>query len=117
VPDVVYTDPQAAAVGASEARFSAAVPISGVAKTATYTRAYAASKGFLTLLSDGDLLTGAFALGPEAGEWMQQATLAIHARVPLSVLRDVIQPFPTFSEIYVAALKELASQIAHAKEG
>jgi pyruvate/2-oxoglutarate dehydrogenase complex dihydrolipoamide dehydrogenase (E3) component len=116
VPDVVYTDPQAAAVGASEAPFSATVPVSGVAKTATYTRAYAASTGFLTLLSDGDLLTGAFALGPEAGEWMQQATLAIHARVPLSVLRDVIQPFPTFSEIYVAALKELASQIAHAKE-
>jgi pyruvate/2-oxoglutarate dehydrogenase complex dihydrolipoamide dehydrogenase (E3) component len=116
VPDVVYTDPQAAAVGASEAPFSATVPVSGVAKTATYTRAYAASKGFLTLLSDGDVLTGAFALGPEAGEWMQQATLAIHARVPLPVLRDVIQPFPTFSEIYVAALKELASQIAHAKE-
>jgi pyruvate/2-oxoglutarate dehydrogenase complex dihydrolipoamide dehydrogenase (E3) component len=116
VPDVVYTDPQAAAVGASEATFSATVPVSGVAKTATYTRAYAASKGFLTLLSDGDVLTGAFALGPEAGEWMQQATLAIHARVPLPVLRDVIQPFPTFSEIYVTALKELASQIAHAKE-
>jgi len=27
------------------------------------------------------------------------------------VLRDVIQPFPTFSEIYVAALKKLRSQI------
>ena len=38
---------------------------------------------------------------------MQQATLAIRARVPLDVLRDVIQPFPTFSEIYVAALKAL----------
>jgi hypothetical protein len=33
------------------------------------------------------------------------------ARVPLPVLRDVIQPFPTFSEIYVAALKALHSQI------
>jgi pyruvate/2-oxoglutarate dehydrogenase complex dihydrolipoamide dehydrogenase (E3) component len=111
IPDVVYTDPQAAAVGATEAPFSATVPISDVAKTATYTRAYATSNGFLTLLSDGDRLTGAFALGPEAGEWMQQATLAIRARVPLPVLRDVIQPFPTFSEIYVAALKALNSQI------
>jgi pyruvate/2-oxoglutarate dehydrogenase complex dihydrolipoamide dehydrogenase (E3) component len=114
VPDVVYTDPQAAAVGATEARFSATVPISEVAKTATYTHNYATANGFLTLLSDGDRLTGAYALGPEAGEWMQQATLAIRAHVPLPVLRDTIQPFPTFSEIYVAALKALRNQIAAA---
>ena len=107
VPRVVYTDPQAAAVGAAAGRFSATVPLSEVAKTATYTRAYAESNGFLTLLSDGERLTGAYALGPEAGEWLQQATLAIRARVPLDVLRDTIQPFPTFSEIYVAALKAL----------
>jgi dihydrolipoamide dehydrogenase len=111
VPDVVYTDPQAAAVGAAEAPFSATVPVSEVAKTATYTHAYAESKGFLTLLSDGERLTGAYALGPEAGEWLQQATLAVRARVPLDVLRDVIQPFPTFSEIYVAGLKALRGQI------
>ena len=111
IPDVVYTDPQAAAVGASEAPFSATAPVSAVAKTATYTRAYAQSNGFLTLLSDGERLTGAYALGPEAGEWLQQATLAIRARVPLDVLRDTIQPFPTFSEIYVAALKALRGQI------
>ena len=79
--------------------------MSEVAKTATYTHAYAESNGFLTLLSDGERLTGAYALGPEAGEWLQQATLAIRARVPLDVLRDTIQPFPTFSEIYVDALK------------
>jgi pyruvate/2-oxoglutarate dehydrogenase complex dihydrolipoamide dehydrogenase (E3) component len=111
IPDVVYTDPQAASVGASQAQFSATTPLSDVAKTATYTRAYAQSNGFLTLLSDGDHLTGAYALGPEAGEWLQQATLAIRARVPLPVLRDVIQPFPTFSEIYAATLKALHSQI------
>jgi dihydrolipoamide dehydrogenase len=116
VPDVVYTDPQAAAVGATEAAFSATTPVSEVAKTATYTRAYAESNGFLTLLSDGERLTGAYALGPEAGEWLQQATLAIRARVPLEVLRDVIQPFPTFSEIYVAALKALHSQIGAARQ-
>jgi pyruvate/2-oxoglutarate dehydrogenase complex dihydrolipoamide dehydrogenase (E3) component len=112
VPRVVFTDPQAAAVGAGEARFSATAPVSEVPRTATYTRAYAESNGFLTLLSDGERLTGAYALGPEAGEWLQQATLAIRARVPLAVLRDTIQPFPTFSEIYVAALKTLHSVIA-----
>jgi pyruvate/2-oxoglutarate dehydrogenase complex dihydrolipoamide dehydrogenase (E3) component len=111
VPRVVFTDPQVAAVGATEAPFSATAPISEVAKTATYTRAYAEANGFLTLLSDGEVLTGAYALGPEAGEWLQQATVAVRARIPLDVLRDTIQPFPTFSEIYVAALKSLHEKV------
>jgi dihydrolipoamide dehydrogenase len=114
LPRVVFTDPQAAAVGALDARFSGTAAIAGVARTATYTRAYASSNGFLTLLSDGERLTGAYALGPEAGEWLQQATLAIRARVPLDVLRDTIQPFPTFSEIYADALKALRATIAAA---
>ncbi len=112
IPDVVYTDPQAASVGEHEGQFTATVPVSGVSKTATYTQAYASSKGFLTLVSDGQTLIGGYALGPEAGEWMQQATLAIRARVPLDVLRDVIQPFPTFSELFVGALKELRGKVA-----
>ena len=116
VPRVVYTDPQAAAVGASAGRFSATASLSGVPKTATYTRAYAQNNGFLTLLSDGQRLTGAYALGPEAGEWLQQATLAIRAHVPLDILADTIQPFPTFSEIYVEALKSLRGQIALASK-
>jgi pyruvate/2-oxoglutarate dehydrogenase complex dihydrolipoamide dehydrogenase (E3) component len=116
VPRVTYTDPAAGAVGATEARFSGSALVSGVAKTATYTRAYAESNGFLTLLSDGERLTGAYALGPEAGEWLQQATLAIRARVPLGVLLDVIQPFPTFSEIYMDALKALTADIAAERE-
>jgi pyruvate/2-oxoglutarate dehydrogenase complex dihydrolipoamide dehydrogenase (E3) component len=116
VPRVTYTDPQAAAAGATEAPFSATALVSEVAKTATYTREYADSNGFMTLLSDGDRLTGAYALGPEAGEWLQQATLAIRARVPLDVLADTIQPFPTFSEIYLGAVKALRREIAAAGE-
>ena len=112
VPRVTYTDPQAAAVGAVEASYSATAPVSGVPKTATYTHAYAESTGFLTLLSDGARLTGAYALGPEAGEWLQQATLAIRAHVPLEVLSDTIQPFPSFSGIYEPALAALRMQIA-----
>jgi pyruvate/2-oxoglutarate dehydrogenase complex dihydrolipoamide dehydrogenase (E3) component len=114
VPRVVFTDPQAAAVGASEADFSATASLSGIAKTATYTHAYAETNGFLTLLSDGERLLGAYALGPEAGEWLQQATLAIRARVPLKLLHDTVQPFPSFSEIYNAALKALDREIAAA---
>jgi dihydrolipoamide dehydrogenase len=112
LPRVVFTDPQAASVGATEARFTGTAPISGVARTATYTRAYAESNGFLTLLSDGARLTGAYALGPEAGEWLQQATLAIRAHVPLDVLRDTIQPFPAFSEIFPDALAALRKEMA-----
>jgi pyruvate/2-oxoglutarate dehydrogenase complex dihydrolipoamide dehydrogenase (E3) component len=114
VPRVVYTDPQAAAVGATTARFSATARLSEVAKTATYTHAYADQNGFLALLSDGERLTGAYALGPSAGEWLQQATLAIRAHLSLDVLRDTIQPFPTFSEIYVDACKALRAEIAAA---
>ena len=113
---MVYTDPQAAAIGATDADFQVTVPVAEVAKMATWTQAFAESKGFLTLLSDGERLTGAYALGPEAGEWMQQATLAIRAQVPLPVLRDVIQPFPTFSEIYVAGLKALQTKITAARQ-
>jgi len=116
VPRVTYTDPQAAAVGTAAGRFSAMVALRDVAKTATYTRAYAESNGFLTLLSDGERLTGAYAVGPEAGEWLQQATLAIRAHVPLDVLSDTIQPFPTFSEIYVDALKKLRTEVGAASK-
>jgi pyruvate/2-oxoglutarate dehydrogenase complex dihydrolipoamide dehydrogenase (E3) component len=112
VPRVVYTDPQAAAVGVGEGRFKATARISDVARMATYTRTSAESNGFLTLISDGDRLTGEYALGPEAGEWQQQATLAIRARVPLEVLSDTVQPFPSSSVIFAAALKLLRGQVA-----
>ena len=110
VPRVVFTDPQAASVGEPEGALSATVPLSEVPRTSTYTRAYAERPGFMTLLSDGERLTGAYALGPEAGEWLQQATLAIRAHVPLDVLSDTIQPFPTFSEVYLDAVKALRAE-------
>jgi pyruvate/2-oxoglutarate dehydrogenase complex dihydrolipoamide dehydrogenase (E3) component len=116
VPRVTYSDPQAAAVGAAEDRFVGTAALSEIPKTATYTRAYAESNGFLTLVSDGERVTGAYALGPEAGEWLQQATLAIRARVPLEVLTDTIQPFPSFSGIYAEALKALRHEIAAARQ-
>jgi dihydrolipoamide dehydrogenase len=114
VPRVTYTDPQAGAVGADEAAFEGTAKLTEIAKTATYTHAYADSNGYLTLLSDGERLVGAHALGPEAGEWLGQATVAIRAGVPLEVLVDTIQPFPTFSEIYVVALKALREAIRSA---
>jgi pyruvate/2-oxoglutarate dehydrogenase complex dihydrolipoamide dehydrogenase (E3) component len=117
VPRVTYTDPQAAAVGAVDAAYHASAAVSEIPKIATYTHAYAESLGFLTLLSDGVRLTGAYALGPEAGEWLQQATLAIRAHVPLAVLGDTIQPFPSFSGIYDLAVKALLKQLTDIPRG
>jgi pyruvate/2-oxoglutarate dehydrogenase complex dihydrolipoamide dehydrogenase (E3) component len=111
VPRVVFTHPQAAAVGEPDGPVTASVSLSAVPRTATYMRAWDEHPGFLTLISDGEVLTGAYGLGPEAGEWMQQATLAIRAHVPLELLRDTIQPFPTFSEAFYFALAELHSQV------
>lgn len=111
VPRVVYCYPQAASVGVTDGPLHSTVQLSGVSRTATYTRAYDTKPGFLTLVSDGDVLTGAYAVGPEAGEWLQQATLAIHARVPLPTLLDVIQPFPTFSEALLQAVRDLDRQV------
>ena len=111
VPRVVFTDPQAAAVGEPTGEVEATAQLKGVPRTATFTRAYAEEPGFMTLVSDGERITGAYALGPEAGEWLQQATLAIRARVPLDVMEDTIQPFPTFSEVFLHALTELADRV------
>ena len=80
-------------------------------RSSTYSRAYAEKPGFMTLVSDGERLTGAYAVGPEAGEWLQQATLAIRARVPLAVMEDVIQPFPTFSEAFLHAMQQLMARV------
>ena len=87
------------------------VPLSSVPNTATYRRAWDDYPGFLKLVSDGEVPTGAYGLGPEAGEWMQQATVAIRARVPVTVLDDTIQPLPTFSEAFHFALAQLTSKV------
>jgi pyruvate/2-oxoglutarate dehydrogenase complex dihydrolipoamide dehydrogenase (E3) component len=113
VPRVIFTDPQAASVGAAEAAYTATIQMPEVANLGAHGRSYGPGE-FITLLSDGERLTGAYAFGPEAGEWLQQATLAIRAHVPLKVLRDTIQPFATFSESYSAALKALLGRISTA---
>jgi pyruvate/2-oxoglutarate dehydrogenase complex dihydrolipoamide dehydrogenase (E3) component len=111
VPRVVFSDPEVAAVGAADGPYVSTTQLRDVARTATYTRAYDTQPGFLTLVSDGRVLVGAYAVGPDAGEWLGQATLAVRARTPLDVLLDVIQPFPTFSEAYLNGIRDLDAQI------
>jgi pyruvate/2-oxoglutarate dehydrogenase complex dihydrolipoamide dehydrogenase (E3) component len=117
LPRVTFCDPQVAGAGMTEDQAEengielaiGRADIGDVARTSTYTRDYDKVPGFIKLLADRrrGVLIGAYAVGPEAGEWLQQATLAIRAEVPVAVLRDTIQPFPTFSEIFVNALADL----------
>jgi dihydrolipoamide dehydrogenase len=115
VPRVASTEPQAAAVGAAEDRFASTLRSPPVGRAVTRTRGLAERDGYLTLLSDGERLTGAHALDPEAGEWIGQASLAIRARVPLDVLSGTIRSFPTRSATYLAALEKLRRTIATAR--
>ena len=56
------------------------------------------------------MLVGAWAVAPLAGEWIHQAVLAIHAEIPVSVLKDTIAQFPTFSEALGTALRSLPDE-------
>jgi pyruvate/2-oxoglutarate dehydrogenase complex dihydrolipoamide dehydrogenase (E3) component len=111
VPRVIFTDPQAASVGEGDGEVTATISLAEVPRTYTYMRDYTDKPNFMTLVSDGERVTGAYALGPEAGEWLQQATVAIRASVPLDVMDDVIQPFPTFSEVFLNAMQELRQKV------
>jgi pyruvate/2-oxoglutarate dehydrogenase complex dihydrolipoamide dehydrogenase (E3) component len=108
LPSAVFTDPQVASVGDTSAENSvvASYDITKVSRSATYQKPK--RPGFVKLFADPErrVLVGALAVGPEAGEWLGQLTLAVRAEVPVDVLRDTIQPFPTFSEaIFFAALE------------
>ena len=107
IPATIFTDPQVATVGDTSGALSATWPLTSTPRLSTYERPK--RDGFVKVVADPDrrVLTGAVAVGPEAGEWLQQLTLAIRAETPVDVLLDVIQPYPTFSEAVFLALREL----------
>ena len=110
IPAVAFTDPQVAMVGDTEREdaVSARWEMTATPRASTYEKPR--RPGFVKIVADPErrIVVGAVAVGPESGEWCQQLTLAIRAEVPIEVLRDVIQPFPTFSEAVFFALQELA---------
>ena len=57
------------------------------------------------------MLAGAVAVGPDAAAWMAEVTLAIRAKIPVTVLADVVHPFPTNAQAYEVPLRELARQL------
>jgi len=115
IPRCVFTDPPLASVGLSvQAARAAGVGVHCESMEVGET-ARASSEGrrsgILVLVADAarGVLVGASAIGPSADEWIGEAVVAIRAEVPLSVLADVVHPFPTFSEVYEPALARLAA--------
>ena len=112
IPAAVFTDPQVASVGVMEGDgvVTARYEIAG-GRLSTYERPR--KPGFVKVAADSArrVLVGAVAVGPEAGEWLGQLTLAVRAEVPIDVLLDTIQPYPTFSEAIFNAVLELSSTL------
>lgn len=118
IPRVTFTQPEVASVGITDPKqgpdgmevVTAQTELGDMARTETYGKGYS---GALCLLADRHhkVLVGAWAVGPLAGEWIQWATLAIRARVPVHVLEDTILAFPTFTEMYTAPLRSLMKSL------
>jgi pyruvate/2-oxoglutarate dehydrogenase complex dihydrolipoamide dehydrogenase (E3) component len=114
IPRVVFSDPEVAAVGltpegANEAGLDTAEVVVGLDeldRTDTYGTDL---EGCLGLLADRrrQVLVGAWAVGPLAGEWIHTLVMAVKAEVPLGVLRDMIIQFPSFSEAIQVAAERL----------
>jgi len=68
-------------------------------------------RGHLGWLADADwkVLVGDWVVGPQAGEWIHHASLAIRTGILVEVLRGQVAQFPTFHEAYFAALEKLGS--------
>ncbi|MGH3019387.1 MAG: dihydrolipoyl dehydrogenase family protein [Gaiellaceae bacterium] len=109
IPAAIFTDPQVASVGDTSGKdaVTSSWRIESVSRTGTFQRPK--RPGILKLYADPGrrVLVGATAVGPEAGEWIGQLTLAVRAQVAVDVLRDTIQPFPTFSEAVYFAARDL----------
>jgi pyruvate/2-oxoglutarate dehydrogenase complex dihydrolipoamide dehydrogenase (E3) component len=112
IPAAVFTDPQVASVGTTDGdgAITASFTIDG-GRLSTYERPR--RPGLVKLAADPGrrIIVGAVAVGPEAGEWIGQLTLAVRAGTPIDVLLDTIQPYPTFSEAIFSALLELEAAL------
>jgi len=111
----VFADPEIAAVGLTKVQANqqglrtttAEIDLAeSLARPSTYEQN---PRGHLGLLADTDrrVLIGAWAVAPQAGEWIHQASLAIRADISLDTLLDQVPQFPTYTEGYLTALEAL----------
>jgi dihydrolipoamide dehydrogenase len=112
VPSVVFTDPQVATVGYTEARArdegisvrAVEHDLGQVAGAALRAEGYT---GHVKMVIDQERLVvvGFTAVGPEVGELLHAATIAIVGEVPLDRLWHAVPAFPTVSEVWLRLLE------------
>jgi pyruvate/2-oxoglutarate dehydrogenase complex dihydrolipoamide dehydrogenase (E3) component len=115
VPRVTFTDPEIGAVGLTEAQArerGLAVRV-GTTQVPTSTRGWihkAGNDGFIKLVEDADrgILAGATSVGPWGGEVLGALAVAVHARVPVRRLREMIYAYPTFHRAIEDAVHNLS---------
>ena len=116
VPRVIFTDPEVASVGLTEAiarEKGIDVKVGSIPDTLNMTsRGYIHGEpgGLVKLVADaqGGVLVGATLVGPTSGEMIHEMAVAIRAEVPLTTLADTIHAFPTFSRDFEAVFDNLA---------
>lgn len=119
-PRVVFTNPQIAAVGLTEAD---AVEAGHAVHTVEYNTGWTAGaatlgkgyKGTAKLVIDAEtrLLLGATMVGPMTGEIIHSATVAIVGKVPLDLLWHAIPSYPTVSEVWLRLLEAYRDKYDH----
>lgn len=112
VPQVAFTDPQVASVGLSEARArevgtnvdGVEFEIGDIAGASLYADG---ASGWAKLVVDTDrrVLVGATFVGPQAGELLHAATIAVVGEVPLDRLWHAVPSYPTISEVWLRLLE------------
>jgi dihydrolipoamide dehydrogenase len=115
VPRVVFSDPEIAAVGLTEAQATAQeldVAIARVELPEVIARPWTYEsdpRGELSVMVDRErrVLVGAWAVAPLAGEWIHYAALALKTGTSIDVLRDMVAQFPTYTEGFLEALSRL----------
>jgi pyruvate/2-oxoglutarate dehydrogenase complex dihydrolipoamide dehydrogenase (E3) component len=111
VPRTVFCDPEVAAVGVTAEQAPDAV-CARIELKDEITRPWTyetEARGELQVIVDRQLrvLIGAWAVAPLASEWIHYAALAIKAQLPISLLRDTVVQFPTYTEAFLKALEQL----------
>ncbi|MGV9249849.1 dihydrolipoyl dehydrogenase family protein [Streptomyces sp. NPDC003697] len=112
VPQVVFTDPEAGSVGLSLAEAEQAgyrvravdVDLSSVAGAGLYAEGYRGRARMVVDLDEGFLRGVTFA-GPNVGELVHSASVAVAGRVPVDRLWHAVPSYPTISEVWLRLLE------------
>jgi dihydrolipoamide dehydrogenase len=112
VPQVVFTDPEAAAVGLSLAEAEQAgyrvravdVDMASAAGAGLYADGYRGRARMIVDMNE-EILRGVTFVGPGVSELIHSATVAVAGQVPISRLWHAVPSFPTISEVWLRLLE------------